>query len=142
MSDDPVIAIEPPDEAVNSFIRDRLAAFNRDTVDRPERQRFTVVLREGNGTLRGGLVASVNFDVMLIEDLFVENHLRRGGQGSKLLRLAEEEGVRLLARLACVSTYSWQARPFYEKHGYTMFAELPYASGAHRLYWLSKALQD
>jgi len=49
--------------------------------------------------------------------------------------------LRLGARLACLSTYSWQARPFYEKHGYVLFAELPYANGAHRLYWLRKTLR-
>jgi GNAT superfamily N-acetyltransferase len=98
-------------------------------------------LREADGTLRGGLLAAVNFDVMRIDDLFIEEEFRRGGQGSRLLMLAEQGGLRLGARLACLSTYSWQARPFYEKHGYVLFAELPYANGAHRLYWLRKTLR-
>jgi hypothetical protein len=54
--------------------------------------------------------------------------------------MAETEARKRGARLACVMTFSWQARPFYEKQGYEVFAELPYQNGAHMLYWLKKSL--
>jgi GNAT superfamily N-acetyltransferase len=135
------VAVEPPDEAVNMAIHDGLVAFSRKTVNWPDRRHFTVTLRDADGALRGGLVASVNFDVVRIDDLFIQEEFRRGGHGAQLLNCAEEEGQRLGAGLACLSTYSWQARPFYEKQGYELFAELPYANGAHRLFWLKKTLR-
>ena len=134
------IAIEASDETVERTIRAGLSAFNRAAVDKPERRHFNVVLRDGEGCVRGGLIASVNFDVMLIEDLFVEEACSRRGQGAKLVALAEEEGRARGARRACVSTFSWQARPFYEKLGFRVFGELPYRNGAHVLYWLAKPL--
>jgi GNAT superfamily N-acetyltransferase len=134
------IAIEASDETVERRIRAGLSAFNRAAVDKPERQHFNVVLRDGEGSVRGGLIASVNFDVMLIEDLFVDETYRRGGQGAKLVALAEEEGRARGARRACVSTFSWQARPFYEKLGFRVFGEIPYRNGAYVLYWLAKPL--
>ena len=134
------IAVEATDMEVENTIRAALGAFNRAAVDKPERQRFNVVLRNREGCMKGGLIASVNFDVMLIEDLFIEETHRRGGHGAKLMALAEEEGRLRGARRACVSTFSWQARPFYEKLGFRVFGELPYRDGAHVLYWLDKPL--
>ncbi|HWE06770.1 MAG TPA: GNAT family N-acetyltransferase [Rhizomicrobium sp.] len=134
------IAVEASDAEIENTIRTRLGAFNRTAVDKPERQHFNVVLRDCEGCMRGGLIASVNFDVMLIEDLFIEEAHRRGGHGAKLVALAEEEGRLRGARRACVSTFSWQARPFYEKLGFRVFGELPYCGGAHVLYWLDKSL--
>lgn len=60
--------------------------------------------------------------------------------GMALMALAEDEGRRRGARLASVSTFSWQARPFYEKLGYTVYAELPYNNNAYTLYSLKKSL--
>ena len=134
------IAVEATDAEVENTIRAALGAFNRAAVDKPERQRFNVVLRNHEGCMKGGLIASVNFDVMLIEDLFIEETHRRGGHGAKLMALAEEEGRLRGARRACVSTFSWQARPFYEKLGFRVFGQLPYRGGAHVLYWLDKPL--
>jgi len=37
-------------------------------------------------------------------------------------------------------TLSWQARPFYEKLGYRVFGEMPFADGAHRRYFMRKDL--
>lgn len=134
------IAIEPPDEAVNNYILAGLGAFNRAEANRPERQHFNVAVRDGEGHVLGGIMASVSFDVLRIEEFFVEETCRRGGCGSRLIAMAEDEGRRRGARLACVMTFSWQARPFYEKQGYEVFAELPYQNGAHTLYWLRKSL--
>ncbi|HEY3638180.1 MAG TPA: GNAT family N-acetyltransferase [Rhizomicrobium sp.] len=134
------IAIEPPDEDVKNRIVSGLIAFNRAEVNQPERQYFNAVLRDGNGHVQGGIIASVNFDVMRIEEFFVEEPWRRGGHGARLVASAEAEGARRGAKLSCVMTYSWQARPFYEKQGYQIIATLPYRGGEHTLYWLTKSL--
>jgi hypothetical protein len=57
-----------------------------------------------------------------------------------MMLLAEKECRRRGARLAAVSTHSWQARPLYEKLGYTVYAELPYNNGGYTLYSLRKRL--
>lgn len=134
------IAIEPADEAFSAWVHAGLGAFNRAAAERSERQYFHVALRDDEGQLRGGLIGSVRFDVMNIQDLFLEDGYRRGGYGARLVAIAEEEARRRGARLSCVTTFSWQARPFYEKQGYKVFAELPYLDGAHALYWLRKSL--
>jgi GNAT superfamily N-acetyltransferase len=134
------VALEPKDETVDRAIHAGLRAFNRASVNWPERQHFNVVLRDGEGIVRGGILASVNFDVLVLEDVFVEESCRHGGYGGQLMALAEENGRRLGARLAVVSTFSWRARPSYEKLGYAMYAQLPYDDGAYTLYSLKKSL--
>lgn len=134
------ISIEPSDPSVNDVIHAGLRSFNRAMADWPERQHFNVVLRDAENRVRGGLLASLSADVLRIDDLFIDEAFRRSGCGEKLMALAEAEGRRRGARLACVKTFSWQARPFYEKLGYVVFAELPCRGGAQRLFWLKKSL--
>ncbi len=134
------IAIEPPDDLVAAQIHDGLRAFNRAAADRSERQFFNVALRDGDGRLQGAMLASIRFDVLNIQDLFVEEPHRRDGYGAQLIAMAETEALRRGTKLACVMTFSWQARPFYEKQGYEVFAEVPFQNGTHVLYWLRKSL--
>ncbi|HEX4158230.1 MAG TPA: GNAT family N-acetyltransferase [Rhizomicrobium sp.] len=140
MADALNITIEPPDEVVTGQIHASLGAFNRAAVDRSAREFFNVALRDAEGRLQGALMASIRFDVLNIQDLFIAEPHRRGGNGARLIAVAETEARKRGARLACVMTFSWQARPFYEKQGYEVFGELPYQAGAHTLYWLKKSL--
>ena len=41
---------------------------------------------------------------------------------------------------AWLDTYDFQARPFYERHGYEMFAELDDLPGGHRRWFMRKRL--
>ena len=66
--------------------------------------------------------------------------IRRSGWGTKPMEACEAEAVRRGAWLASLQSFSWQARPFYEKRGDTLFAELLYNEGDHHIYWLKKEL--
>jgi GNAT superfamily N-acetyltransferase len=134
------IVVEESDPSVNEVVLEGLRAFNRRMADWPARQHFNVVLRDPENDVRGGMLASLSCDVMRIEDIFIEETYRAGGFGAQLMRAAESEGIRRGARLALVNTFSWQARPFYEKLGYRVFAEIPYRNGAVTLFWLQKSL--
>jgi GNAT superfamily N-acetyltransferase len=75
-----------------------------------------------------------------VELLWVDEALRGQGYGSSILAQAET-----LARDAgCVGcrldTYEFQAKPFYEKLGYVVFAVLEGFPANTRTYYLQKAL--
>ncbi|MEJ1970499.1 MAG: GNAT family N-acetyltransferase [Rhizomicrobium sp.] len=140
MSERFTIATEPHDPAVQQALVDALVAFSRAKVGRPEPIRFQVVARNGDGTLLGGASAKFHFDVLFLDDLWVADSLRGAGLGTALMRAFETRGRELGARLAWLDTMSWQARPFYEKLGYTVFGELPYSGGAHTQFFLRKFL--
>lgn len=134
------ISIEQPERADAEEISSRLIAFNREMVNRPDPVPFTVAVREGDGRIRGGIRAIMHFDVLYIDHFWLDRDLQRGGLGARVIAAAEAEGKRRGANVSWLDTFSWQARPFYEKQGYKVFGELPYVAGKHRRYFMWKQL--
>ncbi len=65
---------------------------------------------------------------------------RRHGLGSRLLAEAEAEALRRGCRMAWLDTFDFQARMFYERHGYTVFGELGGLPNGHCRHFMSKRL--
>ena len=76
---------------------------------------------------------------LMIEGLWVAEALRGHGLGGRLL-LAEELAVRRGCRGSWLGTFDIQARAFYERRGYAVFAELPGFPPGHTHFHLGKAL--
>ena len=74
--------------------------------------------------------------------LWVTEPLRGQGYGKKLLEAAEEEARVQDYRGVFLGTFSFQARPFYEKFGYEVTGEIPDYPSGHALYFLKKTLGD
>ncbi|OEJ97653.1 GNAT family N-acetyltransferase [Streptomyces thermolilacinus SPC6] len=70
------------------------------------------------GELIGGLTAWTWGGLLGIEMLWVREESRRDGWGGRLLRAAEEEARRRGCDRACVSSFTFQAPEFYQRHGY------------------------
>jgi GNAT superfamily N-acetyltransferase len=121
-------------------VRAGLMAFNEAQVGPGKVDRFAVFIRDAQDTIQGGLVGFFAWQWMSVEWLWVDSAIRGQGYGSALLRGAES-----LARDAgCVGakldTYEFQAKPFYEKHGYSVFGVLEGYPASTRTYYMQKAL--
>ena len=70
--------------------------------------------------------------------------LGRQGQGTgrRILIAAEEEALRRGCRYAWLDTFSFQARGFYEKLGYSVFGTLEDYPAGHSRYFLRKTLGE
>jgi GNAT superfamily N-acetyltransferase len=101
---------------------------------------INLFLRDETGAIRGGILADLWGGWMHIRFLYIEESLRQQGYGSRLLKAAEEEARGKGGRNAFVETFSFQARPFYERHGYQVFGELHDYPAGHNYYFLRKAL--
>jgi len=77
-----------------------------------------------------------------IRHLWIAEPLRHQGYGSSLLRTAEEEATVAGCRGAFLDTFSFQARPFYERHGYECFGELRDHPPGHAHYFMRKLLKS
>jgi GNAT superfamily N-acetyltransferase len=99
-----------------------------------------IFLKDDSGTILGGIDGLVFGDWVYVKLLWVDAALRGRGHGTQLLRRMEEEVVRLGCRNAHLDTYSFEARPFYEKHGYEMFATLDEFPPGHQKHFLRKRL--
>jgi GNAT superfamily N-acetyltransferase len=92
------------------------------------------------GGIGGGIIGELFGGWLHISLLWVDEQLRDRRLGSQLLQRLEHESVRLGCRHAHVDTFSFEARPFYEKRGYVLFATLDDYPEGHRKYFLKKAL--
>ena len=102
---------------------------------------IAVYARDEGGKMRGGLTGNRQGVWLNIKYLWVSEEIRGSGLGGQLMQAAEEEAKRQGCQHALVDTFSFQARPFYEKQGYELTMTLddfPYP-GIQRHY-LSKAL--
>jgi len=70
----------------------------------------------------------------------VDEGLRRQGYGEGLLKRAEEEALKKGCRAIHLDTMSFQAKPFYEKFGYTVFGMLDDLPPGHQRIFMWKSL--
>jgi len=97
-------------------------------------------LLDARGTVVGGVDGLVFGGWLYVKLLWVASALRSRGHGGRLLDRLEQEAVRLGCTHAHLDTYSFEARPFYEKHGYEVFATLDDFPPGHRKHFLHKRL--
>lgn len=116
----------------------RLVAFNKERSDWNSRY-FTVEIKDSEGALKGGAGGRVNLGVAEIRALWIDEDLRGTGWGRNIVEAIAEEGRRLGASKILLDTYDFQARPFYESLGFSVFGTLDYPTGNSR-YYLSKDL--
>lgn len=68
--------------------------------------------------------------------------MRGQGYGTKLMAAAEAEARRRGCRDAYLDTFSFQARPFYERCGYEVFGTLEDFPTGHQRFVMRKSLQQ
>ena len=66
---------------------------------------------------------------MFLDTLWVDERYRHHGIGSMIIREVERIAREKGCRVVTLGTASYMARPFYEKHGYTVFTTLKKANG-------------
>lgn len=99
-----------------------------------------IFIHDGNNKIVGGISGELFGGWVYVSLLWVEESLRNRGYGTRLIGLLEDEAKRLGCRHAHLDTYSFEARPFYEKAGYEVFAILDDYPEGHRKYFLKKSL--
>jgi GNAT superfamily N-acetyltransferase len=103
-------------------------------------RRLGVILRHDDGSVAGGLLGATYWGWLYVQTLWVEEAARGQGWGTKLLAMAEAEAICRGCHKAHLDTMSFQALPFYEKQGYTLWGTLPDFVDGHDRYFLKKNL--
>ncbi|HYD99483.1 MAG TPA: GNAT family N-acetyltransferase [Alphaproteobacteria bacterium] len=130
-----------PDPADAQAIVDHLMEYNFGRVG--HRYAYTplgVTIRDDDGTLLGGITGETGNGWLYVDCLWVAEAARGRDLGTRLMDLAEAEGRRRGCHSAYLYTYSFQARPFYEKRGYAVAATLPDFPTGHQRHYLTKRL--
>jgi GNAT superfamily N-acetyltransferase len=123
----PVLTVDDArDPAAEQVISEGLRGYNEAQCGISDGRALNVVARdpETNAPL-GGITGHTSLGVLFIDLFFLPEELRRGGVGSRLLQLAEEEGSRRGCVTSFLYTISFQAPGFYERHGYRVLGTIP-----------------
>jgi GNAT superfamily N-acetyltransferase len=135
------VAENPPDEARAAIAAELTRHTAEFLPDAGERVHFAVLVNNGEtGAVLGGIWARAWRNMLSIELVALPPELRGAGLGSRLLRMAEEEGRRRDCVNVWLQTADWQARGFYEKHGYRVFGELDDWPIGHKRFFMTKRL--
>jgi GNAT superfamily N-acetyltransferase len=129
----------PNPEDVQSVSKS-LMRFNRQHAPDDHYRPITIFLRQSDQTLMGGLLGETYWGWLHVDILWLDEKVRGQGLGHKMLQLAEHEAWQRGCRGAHLDTMDWQALPFYEKLGYTVFGVLEDLPEGHKRYFLSKKL--
>jgi GNAT superfamily N-acetyltransferase len=132
--------VEAPGEAERAAVVAQLTAFNAENGYPPDTQPLAVLLRDGAGEAVGGLWGKTGYGWLFVEFLSVPEALRGRDFGSSLMAAAEALARERGCVGAWLTTFSFQARGFYERLGYTVFGELENSPGKNVRIFLRKRL--
>jgi GNAT superfamily N-acetyltransferase len=125
-------------EVINRGIHNHASA----AIGLPEQMWSTanVFLRSDDGEILGGALGNTWGLWLYVSDVWVDPAMRGKGYATKLMTAIEQ----LAAERGCVNSYldtfSFQARPLYEKLGYKVFGTLENHPKGHSHYFLKKTL--
>ncbi len=113
-----------------------------DPAELPPRQRdyqpLYLGLRDCDNAIIGGLYGMIMWSWLMIDGLWVSEVHRGKGLGNRLLSEAEAHAIQHGCRGVWLSTFDFQGREFYERHGYIVFAELDEFPPGHKHFHLRK----
>ena len=100
-------------------------------VDRDEEE-FVLKVENDAGEIVGGCIVELyeyGWSRLYLNTLWVDERWRHHGIGSLIIRELERIARQKGCRVVTLGTASYMARPFYEKHGYTVFTTLKMPNG-------------
>lgn len=141
MTPEHVVALElEPNPADMQVLVKGLVEFNTSQLGGETQKYLVATVRDETHTVVGGIFAVTYMSWLHVQVVWLHENLRGHGHGSALMKIAEEEARRRGCKSAYVETLSFQALPFYEKCGYTVFSTLRDMPPGGARYTLTKDL--
>ncbi len=117
-----------------------LVAYNRSQIGRRKWKNLAITIRNDAGDIVGGVTGEAWADWLFVQLLWLDEAYRGQDLASRAMDALEDEARSFGAKHAYLDTFSFQARPFYEKRGYRVFGTLENYPDAHSRYWMTKSL--
>lgn len=139
MTQFPRICLEPDASPGDvAAVQAGLRAFNERIIGEPAEEQVQLFLRDANGRVAGGLLGDIRWRWLYVAKLWVDDEHRGSGQGTALMLAAEAHARRRGCLGSYLDTFEYQARPFYEKLGYSLFGTLDGYPPGYCQYHLAK----
>ncbi|MEU0843046.1 GNAT family N-acetyltransferase [Streptomyces sp. NPDC005962] len=136
----PALTVGGRDAELDDRLTEELVAFNTAATGAADRSAFSVKISDEAGVFVGGLSAWTWGGLCGIELLWVREDSRQDGWGGRILREAEAEARRRGCDRVAVSSFTFQAPGFYERHGYAETGRTLGIPGGHADVHLFKPL--
>ena len=136
----PTLEDQPRAEDV-AAVRAGLEAYNRRHAPDGSYAPLVIIVRAADQSVAGGLVGGTYWGWLHVDTLWLSDEARRQGLGTRMVAMAEDEALRRGCRCAHLDTMDFQALPFYQRLGYTVWGELEDLPPGHRRIYLKKELQ-
>lgn len=127
-------------EETRRFIENGLDFHNVAATGLPDWFPVNFVLRGARGDMLGGLLGQLWGGWLHVSHLWIVEAARGRGHGTRLMQDAEAYASARGAIGATLETYSFQARPFYERLGYRVIGTIDGCPPGHAKFFLRKAL--
>jgi uncharacterized protein (DUF924 family)/GNAT superfamily N-acetyltransferase len=135
------IVFDPlPPEPLTRFVTESLASFNVAATGLSAWYPVGFFLKSRSGEWLGGLLGHIWGGWLQVTHLWIAAAVRRQRHGTRLMQAAENYAVERGCIGATLETTSFEARPFYEKRGYEVFATLDDYPPGHSKFFLRKRL--
>jgi len=135
-----LIVTDIPAPADRDAILDGLNDYNREETGGADAQPLAVLIRGERGVTTGGLLGRTWLGWLYVELLYVPDGLRGTGVGRDVMRRAEAEARARGCIGIWLNTFSFQARGFYEKLGFTLIGQIDDYPVGHQRFFLQKRL--
>ena len=133
------VSVEPhasPEDV--DVVQRGLRAFNVARIGEPMEEPVRIFLRDERGQIVGGLLGHIRWRWLYVAKLWIHEAHRGEGYGIALMEAAEAHARMRRCLGAYLDTFEYQARPFYEKLGYTVFGTHEGYPPGYSQYHLSK----
>lgn len=138
-----ILLAEAEDPATARAVLDGLNAHNAAAAGPHGFRPLTLTVRRpGEDCPAGGLIGHTFYGWLHVKLFYLPEDLRGRGLGAALLRRAEAEARARGCVGVHLDTFSFQARPFYERQGYAVFGTVEDHPPGHRRHFLAKRLDD
>ena len=127
-----------PTSEERKFLEDRLYEHNCARTGQEDGQLFAFFVRDELQEIMAGISGWTWAGACEIQDLWVHPTLRGQGWGERLLKSAEQEAQLHGCKVILLSSYSFQAPAFYQKHGYELAWQLNDFPPGHQYCYLVK----
>ena len=138
MTDLRIVSEPREDSADAAFVRDKLALYNVGVTGYSYYSPLAIYLKDERCAVLGGALGHVWGGWLDLDILWVSERFRGRGYATKLLGAAEDEAKAQGCHGVYLTTFSFQGRPFYEKLGYEVVADILDHPEGHRFHVLKK----
>jgi GNAT superfamily N-acetyltransferase len=135
------ISFEPHNDGPKPFVINGVDNYNIATTGLPAYYPVQYYLRSSDEEVLGGLIGMIWGEWLHISYVWVAEPARGRGQATALVAAAEDYAKSRGCRGSYLETFSFQARPLYEKLGYSLAGEIADFPPGHKFFFLQKLFE-